>query len=253
MRMLTYDDLDHFDEKTMAGLFALQSAEEQSNAIKRRERILACLRFCRDVGFEELPEAGVHTARRLLKRALRNQQRSRRMQPELIEDFLQGALRALGEPCGRTEEAAEVAALRHSVEREIETAAVGRLHGATRAPILLDVLACGDFEISAESDLASLDEIVGKFNGRAEIDLELVLDGNGSPDTARVHLVVACSLWHWSVLDGCSVTFDEAEPLSLHAGDELIPVLLAGVSAQGGRALAMWAQAVHAQQLGHLN
>lgn len=251
--MLTYDDLDHFDEQAIAGLFAMHSAEEQSNTLKRRERMLACLRFCRNVAFEELPDAGVQTARRLLKRALRSQQRSRRVQPEVIEDFLQGALRALGEPFGRMEEAAEVAALRHSVEREIESAAMAHLHGDTRVPILVDALACGDFEISADSNLASLDEIVGKFNGRADIDLEFILDGDSYPGTARVHLSIASSLWRWTVLDGSNIALDDGKPLALPAADALIPIVLAGVSAQGGRALSIWAQAVHAQAAECLN
>lgn len=251
--MLTYDDLDHFDEQTMAGLFALHDGEEQANVLKRRERILACLRFCRDIAFEELPEAGVQTARRLLKRALRSQQRNRRMQPEAIEDFLENALRALGEPRSRDTEAAEVAALRHSVEREIESAAQARLHGETRLPLLLEALARGDFELSTGSRLGPLDEAIGKLNGRAEIELELILDSGGCPTVARFHMAVACGLWRWSAQEGCSVAVDGEEALALPAGDVLVPALLAGVSAQGGRAIAIWAQAVHARPAGRLN
>lgn len=245
--MLTYDDLDHFDEQTMAGLFALPGAEEQGNALKRRERILACLRFCRDVAFEDLPDAGVLTARRLLKRALRNQQRSRRAQPEVVEDFLLAALRALGEPCGRHEEAAEVAALRHSVEREIESAAQAHLRGDSRLPLLLEMLARGDFEIGTDSNLAPLDEALGRFNGLAVIDLVLLLDGAGAPATARIHLPMACGLWRWTVREGCTVALDENMPLALPADDALIPALLAGMSLQGGRAITIWAQAVQAR------
>lgn len=251
--MLTYDDLDHFDERTMAGLFALPGAEEQANALKRRERILACLRFCRDVAFEELPEAGLQTARRLLKRALRSQQRSRRSQPEIIEDFLAGALQALGETAGPSAEAAEVAALRHSVEREIEAAALARLHGDTRLPLLLETLAQGDFEIGAGSNLEALDEAIGKFSGQAEVDIELILDGDGYPASARFHLAIACGLWRWSALDGCTIAFDDDAPLSLPANDALVPVLLAGLSVQGGRAVTFWAKAVHPQAVSLLN
>lgn len=245
--MLTYDDLDHFDEQTLTGLFALAGDDEQGNALKRRERVLACLRFCRDVAFEDLPEAGVQTARRLLKRALRNQQRSRRSQPEVVEDFLLAALRALGEPCGRHEEAAEVAALRHSVEREIEAAAQARRHGGSRLPLLLETLARGDFEIGTDSNLAPLDEALGRFNGLAAIDLVLVLDGEGVPATARIHLPIACGLWRWTVREGCAVAFDEEMPQPLPADDALIPAVLAGVSLQGGRAITIWAQAVQAR------
>lgn len=251
--MLTYDDLDHFDEKTMAVLFSRYGAQEQADVQKRRERILACLRFCRDVDFDELPEGGVQKARRLLKRALRSQQRNRRPQVDVIGDFLEAALRALGEPCCREEEAAEVAALRHSVEREIESAAQARLHAESRLPLLLETLACGDFELGKGSNLARLEDIIGKFNGQAEIDLEFVLDSDGYPSVAHIHLPLACGLWRWSVLDGCSVAFDEDEPLQLPSGDALIPVLLAGVSAQGGRALAIWSQAVHGQRPARLN
>lgn len=245
--MLTYDDLDHFDEQALAGLFGLAGDDGQGNALKRRERLLACLRFCRDVAFEDLPEAGVQTARRLLKRALRNQQRSRRAQPEVVEDFLLAALRALGEPCGRHEEAAEVAALRHSVEREIEAAAQARRQGGSRLPLLLETLARGDFEIGTDSNLAPLDEALGRFNGLAAIDLALVLDGEGVPATARIHLPIACGLWRWTVREGCTVAFDEDTPQPLPADDAIIPAVLAGVSLQGGRAITIWAQAVQAR------
>lgn len=249
--MLTYDDLDHFDEQTMARLFASHDAQEEAQVLKRRERILACLRFCRDVGFEELPEAGLQTARRLLKRALRCQQRSRRSQPEVIGDFLEGALRALGESGCRQEEAAEVAALRHLLEREIEAAALAHQHGDTRLPLLLEALALGQFEIGAESELGALDEALSKFNGRAEIDLEIILDGDSCPSTARAHLVITCGLWRWSALDGCSVAFDDGDPLPLLVSDALLPVLLAGVATQGGRAATIWAKAMHAHPASH--
>jgi hypothetical protein len=253
--MLTYDDLDHFDEPTLAGLFAQAGDEGPGNAQKRRERILACLRFCRNVAFDDLPEAGVQTARRLLKRALRNQQRSRRSQPEVIGDFLEAALRALGEPCGRHEEAAEVAALRHSVEREIESAARARLHGDTRLPLLLETLARGDFEIGTDSNLAPLDEALGRFNRLAAVDLVLVLvlDGEAAPAMARIHLPIACGLWRWTVREGCSVAFDADTPLPLPADDALVPAVLAGLSLQGGRAIAIWAEAVQARPRGRLN
>lgn len=250
--MLTFDDLDHFDDRAVANLYAVLGADAE-DARQRRERLLACLRFCRDVAYETLPESGVLAARRLLKRALRSQQRNQHASPEAIEDFLAGALRALGSSGWRDEEGAEVAALRHLVEREIEAAACHRLHDVTRLPALLQSLARGDFEIGPDSDLAALEDLVGKFGGRAEIGLELILDGSGGPDHAVVRLGIACGLWRWSAPQGGRITLDGGAPVTLAADDALVPVILAGVSAQGGRALSIWSQATHAKPTGRLN
>lgn len=247
--MLTYDDLDHFDERTMAGLFGLADAEAKANALKRRERILACLRFCRDIPEEELGEAGLLTARRLIKRALRTGLRDCPQRAESLESLLAGALLALGDPPLPAYEAAEVAALRHAVEREIEAAARARVDTDTDAPFLLEILRRGDFAIGPASDLASLDEAIGKFGGNAEVDLELILDGDDHPAGVHVRLGVACGFWRWSAPNGCSLAFADGNSLALPAYDALIPVLLAGLSVQSGRAITLWAKAVKGQRL----
>lgn len=249
--MLTYDDLDHFDERTMSGLFGLPNPDDQANVHKRRERILACLRFCRDVTVEDLPEGGLHTARRLLRRALRSQQRDPRMRSEVIEEFLGDALQALGDASQPDAEPAEAAALRYSVEREIEANALLRAGNESVAPQVLETLARGDFRIGTGSRLAALDDALGKFNGSAVVELELVLDGG--PACARARLAVACGLWRWAAQEGCSLALDGDETLPLPAGDALASVLLAGLAVQSGRAITLWARAVQASPGMRLN
>lgn len=244
--MLTYDDLDHFDERTMAGLFASPDKEAEADTRKRRERILACLRFCRDAVAEDLSEGGLMIARRLLRRALRSQQRDHRAHTELVQDLLEDALAALGEHVRPAYEAAEVAALRHTVEREIEAAARARGAGETVVPALFELLARGDFYISPASDLARLDEAIGKFNGSAQVEIEFALDAD-LPAKARIRLAIACGLWRWSALPGATVAFDDGEEQPLPAGDALVPVLLAGLSLQSGRAITLWASAMQTQ------
>lgn len=248
--MLTYDDLDHFDERTMAGLFdPAVSVREQAQTQRRRERILACLHFCRDIPSGQLPADGMLTARKLLRRALRRHRREHGPAAEEMADFLESALAALGEPGGEAQEPIEVAALRHAVEREMEAAARTRSSTGTAVPALLEALARGDFEIGAGSDVASLQEAARKFNGSAEIEIQLRLDGGefDSGSLARFRLSIACGLWRWSAQPGCCVALDGQEPISLAVDDELLPVMLAGLSVQGGRAITLWSAAVGLQ------
>lgn len=240
--MLTYDDLDHFDERTLARLFGAADAKAPADILKRRKRIVACLRFCRDIREDELGEAGLLTARRLLKRALRTRQRERRGQAEGIEHLLADALRALGEPGGMAYEAAEVAALRHAVEREIQTAAQALVGADTGVRFLIEILARGDFAIGSNSDVAALDDAIGRFNGSAAVEIDLILDGDDRPASVRVGFTIACGFWRWSAPQGCSLAFADGGSAVLPANDALVTVLLAGLSVQSGRAVTLWSR-----------
>lgn len=247
--MLTYDDLDHFDERTMAGLFdPAVAVQERAEAQRRRERILACLRFCRDIPSGQLSADGMQTARRLLRRALRRQHREPRPAPDGMADFLAGALAALGDAMERPEESIETAALRHAVEREMEIAAQARASAGTVVPDVLEALARGDFEISADSDVAALEEASRRFNASAGVDIRLHLDGGGFPAGAEtsIRLTIACGLWRWTAQPGCSIALGGGDPVALAQDDELLPVMLAGLAVQGGRAISLWAGAVRA-------
>lgn len=246
--MLTYDDLDHFDSRTMAGLFDPAVAlQEQAGTAMRRERILASLHFCRDVSTASLAAGGLEKGRRLLRRALRSQQRDRCPPPAERLAWLEGALLALGENPRRNEESPEIAALRHAVEREIESAARTRFGMRSAFPALLAALAQGDFEIGPASRVADLEEAGRRFGAVADIEVELLLD-ECEAAAARIRLAVACGLWRWSLQEGGWVEFAGGEALPLAADDELPAVLLSGISVQGGRLLAQWAAAVQAAE-----
>lgn len=252
--MLTYDDLDHFfDERVMAGLLDPALApQESASARVRRERILACLHFCRGIPSEQLAADGMHTARRLLRRALRSHQRERRAVGAEALDFVMEALEVLGESQERQDESAAAAAVRHAVEREIEAAAQARSPAGSAVPRLLAALARGDFEMGTDTQVAALEEASRKFNGSAEVEFHFRLDGD-SPDAsghAQVRLAIACSLWRWSALPGATVVIDGQAPVPLASDDELLPVMVAGLSAQNGRLITQWAAAVHGEAAG---
>lgn len=248
--MLTYDDLDHFDDRSIAGLFADAALTESADARMRRERMLACLRFCRDVPSAELRDNGLGAARRLLRRAWRSQQRDRRLPPEVLAGTVENALHGLGELTRRPGESAEAASWRHAVEGAIEAAARDGAQAGTALPRLRDALARGEFELGADARLAPLEAALSKFGGASgvEIGIELTLDADGLPGRAYLDLVLACGLWRWSALAGCRIAFDGQETEALAADDGVVAILLAGLAVQNGRAITGWAKATGARQ-----
>jgi len=242
--MLTLDDLDHFNDCSMAPLSARPPQRADAETLTRLARIVACLNFCRDIPNEELVEGGLHAARRTLKSVLRSEQRKRRLHPDELMGAFEGALLVLGEQVGRRTEPAHAASERHAVEAEIQTAA-GKLVGEdTLDPQLMDSLARGEFEILPSSTVAPLTETIGKFAAAATIDVDLAVDSAGPAHVVRVHLVVESGLWRWAAQHGCCMSRNGDPAAFMSPDDGVVQALLSGLALRNGRAILAWAEAV---------
>ena len=242
--MLTLDDLDHFDDRSLVGLFADAVLQDHGMAAKRREHMLACLRFCRGVPTQQLSDGGLLTARDELRGLLRSLQRGRRLQAEDLTMLLEGALESLGET-GRLEgEPPAAAALRHALEGAIEAAAQSFAASPSRSPLLLDALAGGRFGLTAACRLAALEDSGGRFGSPAEIDVELALDGTDLPDGVRVRLSIASRLWRWRATEDCAIAFEGEAPMPVPGEDGVVLALVGGLALQNGRSAAAWSRAL---------
>lgn len=237
--MLTLDDLEHFSDQSMAHLFTSGASRQDADKVARLGRILACLNACRDVPTENLGEGAIAKAGFQLRTALRGHRRNARLDPAVLAAALETALAVLGQP----EAAAGCASgERLEMESEIQTAAGRWTFEDTLDPELMGALARGEFEILSTSNLLPLKNVVGKFGGETHVDLDLVIDGVGTPSVARVRLVLEGGLWRWSAQEGCCMSRDGHPAVFLPPDDAVVQALLAGVSLNGGRIALAWAE-----------
>ena len=242
--MLTLDDLDHFDDRSIASLFADASLQDDGNAARRRERMLACLRFCRDMPTPELADGGLGRAREGLRGLVRGLRRGRRLQTEDLAMLLEDALECLGEESRRPGQPAETVLLRHALEGAIEAAAQSACGTPTQHPMLLDALARGQFELSSASRLASLEDGGGRFGSPADVDVELLLDGRTLPARVCLSLEIASRLWRWQATDAGAIAFNEG-PAELVPGDDgVVRAVVTGLALQNGRTVVSWSRAL---------
>lgn len=242
--MLTLDDLEHFNDRSLARLFAPGSQKADANALARLARIVACLKFCRDVPDEELTEGGLLVARRALKSVLRSQQRKRRLDPGELMEVLVGALVALGERTEHDSEPAGAAHERHAVEAEIEAVA-GKLADTETCDMgLMNSLTRGEFEILPTSNLATLTEGSGKFAGAVRIDVDLAVDSDAAAHMVRVHLVVERGIWRWVAQEGCCMSRNGEPAVFLPPDDGVVQAILSGLALRSGRSIVAWAEAI---------
>lgn len=246
--MLTLDDLDHFSEPTMASLFAAPAQQLDVNAAMRRERILACLGFCRDVPNDELAERALQAARRQLRTILRNARRNGALDPFELSQAIEAVLHGLGEAITCPDEPSGAATLRHAVEAEIQLAARNYAPADTSFPQLLDILVQGEFEIGASSNIVPLGEAIRAFNATGEIDIHLATDADTVQTPVRVHLALRCGVWRWSAEEGCSIISGDQLPISVAPNDALVQTIMAGLALRGGRTICAWADAIEEHQ-----
>jgi predicted secreted protein len=241
--MLTLDDLDHFDDRSTTPQTAPTIQPNDAQTLMRLARIVACLNFCRDIPNEELAEGGLHAARRVLRSALRSEQRRHRLpQDELMASF-EGALLELGDKTARRGEPVHAAAERHAVEAEIQTAAAKLAGKDTVDPDLMESLAAGEFEILPSSDFAPLTRTMGKFAAPISVDVDLAVDGAGPAQVVRVRLLVESGFWRWTAQDGCCMSRNGDPAVFMSPDDGVVQALLAGLSLRSGRAIVAWAEA----------
>ena len=241
--MLTFDDLDHFDDRSMALRSAPSPQPTDAETLRRLARIVACLNFCRDIPDEELVEGGLHAARRVLRSVLRSEQRRRRLPHDELMGAFEGALRVLGEKAARGGEPVDAAPERHAVEAEIQTVAGKLADKDTVDAQLMESLARGEFEILPSSDFATLTPTLGKFAAPCAVDVDLAVDGAGPAHLVRVHLVVESGFWRWTALGGCCMSRNGDPAVSMLPDDGVVQALLSGLALRNGRAIAAWAEA----------
>ncbi len=242
--MLTFDDLDHFDDRSAAQLFAPATQRVDADMLARRARILACLKFCRNISDRELVEGGLHTARRVLKSVRRSQQRKRRLDANELTAALEGMQLALGELQGAPAEPTDIAPERHAVEAEIQATAVKLMGTETCDADLMASLAQGEFEILPFSNSAPLTELIGRAAETVNIDVDLSVDGDAATEMVRVHLVVESGYWRWTAQEGCCMSRNGNPALFLLPDDGVVQAILSGLALRSGRAIAAWAKAV---------
>ena len=241
--MLTFDDLDHFSNPSMAHLFAPATRQPDVDTLARLTRIVACLGFCRDAANDELAEGGLIAARRALKSVLRGQQRNRRLHPDELARVLEGLLLALGDRTMRRGESPQAADERYAVEAEIQNAADGLISEETADLELLGALARGEFEMLPSSQLAELAGTLGRFSGAATVDIDLAVDDAGPEQLVRVHLVIESGFWRWTAREGCCMSRNGDAAVLLPPDDGVVRALLAGLALRNGRAVVAWAEA----------
>jgi len=241
--MLTLDDLDHFDDRSMVPHPAPPTRPTDAETLTRLARIVACLNFCRDIPNEELVEGGLHAARRVLRSALRSEQRRRRLHQDELMSAFEGALLVLGENSARHGEPVHAAPERHAVEAEIQTAAAKLAGTDTVDPELMDSLARGEFEILPSSDFAALTQTIGRFTAPTSVDVDLAVDAAGSAYLVRVHLIVESGFWRWTALGGCCMSRNGDPAVFMSPDDGVVQALLSGLALRSGRAIVAWAEA----------
>ena len=239
--MLTLDDLEHFADSSMAHLFAPSVGRADADRVARLGRIVACLNACRDVPTDELAEGGLALARFRLRTVLRQQRRSHRHDPVMLLAAVEEALAAIGQAI--EDDGSPAPSERVEVEVEIQSAAAKLSDEDSQDPELLDSLASGEFQILPSSDLAPLAELVGKFGGSSQVDVDLTIDQVGPAHFVRVRLVVEGGLWRWAAKEGCCMSRNGEPAFFLPPDDPVVQALLAGLALRNGRTALAWAEA----------
>jgi hypothetical protein len=237
--MLTLDDLEHFNDSSMAHLFAPSAGRQDADTVARLARILACLNACRDIPTEELAEGALAQARFRLRTALRQQRRGQRPDPAVLLGAMEAALAAIGAPQAEELGPAE----RLQVEAEIQAVAARLADADSADPDLLRTLALGEFQILPSSELADLAEVVSKFGASARVDVDLAIDRVGPAHFVRVRLLLEGGLWRWTAQDGCCMSRNGEPAFFLPPDDAVVQALLAGLALRNGRTALAWAEA----------
>jgi hypothetical protein len=239
--MLTLDDLEHFADPSMAHLFAPSTGRVDADKVARLARIVACLNACRDVPTEELTEGGLALARFRLRTVARQQRRNHRPDPAVLLAAVEEVLAAIGQVIEDDDGPAQ--SERMEVEAEIQTAAAKLSDEDSQDPELLDSLVRGEFRILPSSNLAPLAELVSKFGGDSQVDVDLAIDRVGPAHFVRVRLVVEGGLWRWTAKEGCCMSRNGEAAFFLRPDDPVVQSLLAGLALRNGRTALAWAEA----------